>query len=42
MTGEVFYGEGVHSLLMQPGAKSMPQDVGTPLENVEAKEVADL
>ena len=29
MTGEVFYGEGVHSLLMKPGTEGMPQNMGT-------------
>jgi len=36
MTGEVFYGEGRHPLLMQPGAEGVPQDVGTLLTLVDA------
>ena len=31
VTGEVFYGEGCHPLLMQPGAEGMSQDMGTSL-----------
>ncbi len=38
MTGKVFYSEGSHSLLMQPGAEGMPQDVGAVLTLVDASQ----
>lgn len=36
MASEVLYGERPHSLLVQPGAEGMPQDMGTSLTLVDA------
>ncbi|GAI81621.1 unnamed protein product [marine sediment metagenome] len=35
MTGEVFYSEGPHPFLMQPGAEGMPQKMGAMLNLID-------
>ena len=36
MAGEIFYGEGIHSFLMQPGAESVSQKMGASLTFIDA------